>query len=108
MYNKRDECGDGPGWVCGHWNGSPVEIGMGPRIEVGSYDVMHHHPYCEYYVVLEGEAELEVEGEQVPLRAGVVVMVEPGERHMVTSVGDGGAHWIVIKERSAPGTKHVS
>jgi hypothetical protein len=25
----------------------------------------------------------------------------------VTSVGDGGVHWIVIKERSAPGTKHV-
>ncbi len=35
-------------------------------------------------------------------------MVEPGERHRVVSVGEAGARWVVIKERSEPDTKYVS
>lgn len=53
-------------------------------------------------------AELEVEGKVVQLCAGMVVMVEPGERHMVVAVGEAGAHWVVIQERSEPDTKYVS
>jgi len=83
MYHKSKESGDDPAWICGHWNGSPLEIGM-------------------------GSAELEVEGKQVPLHAGTVVMIEPGERLHVTSVGTEGARWVVIKERSEPNTKYVS
>jgi quercetin dioxygenase-like cupin family protein len=108
IYHKCEESGDGPAWICGHWNGSPLEIGMGLRLEVGPGEVRHHHPYREYYVGLEGEAELEVEGAAAPLRAGTVVMVEPGERHRVTSVGEMGARWVVIKERSEPGTKSLA
>lgn len=103
VYHKT---GDTPAWVCGHWNGSPLVIGMGLRTEVGR-EVRHHHPYREYYIVLEGSAELEVEGTAVPLRAGMVVMVEPGERHQVTAVGADGARWIVIQERSEPNSKFV-
>jgi mannose-6-phosphate isomerase-like protein (cupin superfamily) len=108
IYHKSAESGVGPAWVCGHWNGSPIQIGMGFRSEVGPGEVRHHHPYREYYVVLEGAADLEVEGKLVPLRAGMVVMVEPGERHMVVTVDKAGAHWIVIKERSEPNTKYTS
>jgi len=108
MYHKSEESGDDPAWICGHWNGSPLEIGMGLRAKVGAGEVRHHHPYREYFVVLEGSAELEVEGKQVPLHAGTVVMIEPGERHHVTSVGTEGARWVVIKERSEPNTKYVS
>ncbi len=108
IYHKGEESGSGPAWVCGHWNGSPLAIGMGLRSEVGSGEVRHHHPYREYYVVLEGVAELDVEGTQVPLRAGIVVMVEPGERHRVVCVGEAGARWVVIKERSEPDTKYLS
>ncbi|MEZ4707847.1 MAG: cupin domain-containing protein [Caldilineaceae bacterium] len=105
IYAKREESGDGPAWICGHWNGSPLEIGMGLRTAVGEHEVRHHHPYCEYYVMLEGAAELEVEDASVSVRPGSVVMVEPGERHCVTAIGAQGARWIVIKERSAPNTK---
>jgi mannose-6-phosphate isomerase-like protein (cupin superfamily) len=108
MYVKSEESGDGPAWICGHWNGSPLEIGWGLRTEVGAGEVRHHHPYREYYVVLEGSAELEVEGALVPLRSGSVVMVEPGERHRVASINEPGARWVVIKERSEPDTKYVS
>ena len=107
-YHKSEASGDGPAWICGHWNGSPLAIGSGLRSEVGTGEARHHHPYREYYVVLEGTAELEVEGELVQLRAGTVVMVEPGERHMVVAVGQAGARWVVIQERSEPDTKYVA
>lgn len=107
VYRKSEASGSGPAWVCGHWNGSPLAIGMGFRSEVGPHEALHSHPYREYYVVLEGAAELEVEGEFVPLRPGTVVMVEPGERHMVVSVGPSGGHWVVVKERSEPNTRFV-
>jgi hypothetical protein len=44
----------------------------------------------------------------VELRAGMVIMVEPGERHMVVSVDEAGARWVVIQERSEPNTKYMS
>lgn len=108
IYHKSVASGDGPAWICGHWNGSPLAIGMGLRTEVGDGEVRHYHPYREYYVVLEGAAELEVEGTLVPLRAGMVVMVEPGEWHQVISVAETGARWVVIQERSEPDTKYTA
>lgn len=93
-------------WVCGHWNGSPLEIGLNDLLlEVPDGEVVHHHPFTEYYVGLEGSAQLEVGGHTVPLVADSVVMVEAGERHRVTSIAPGGARWVVIKERSEPGSK---
>jgi mannose-6-phosphate isomerase-like protein (cupin superfamily) len=105
MYRRGDSH-----LFCGHWNGSPVEIGFLPeplrRVPEG--EVLHYHDYCEYYVMLDGFAELEVEGETVPLQADTVVMVEPGERHRVRCVDpDVGARWVIIKQRSEPNSKHV-
>ncbi len=108
LYRKSEESGDGPAWICGHWNGSPLAIGTGLRSEVGSGEARHYHPYREYYVVLEGTAQLEVEGVVVDMRAGMVILVEPGERHVVVSVGEAGARWVVIQERSEPNTKYTS
>lgn len=93
-------------WVCGHWNGSPLEIGLSDKLfKIPNGEALHHHPYSEYYVGLEGSAELEVDGRLVPLVRDSVVMVEAGERHQVISIAPGGARWIVIKERSEPGSK---
>lgn len=95
---------------CGHWNGSPLEIGFMPKplTDVPGSEVLHYHEYHEYYVILEGQAELEVEGRPVPLRANTVVMVEPGEKHRVVWVDpEAGARWVIIKERSEPDSKIV-
>lgn len=95
---------------CGHWNGSPVEIGFlpDPLKQVPASEALHYHNYHEYYVVLEGKAELEVEGQCVPLMGGTVVMVEPGERHRLVMVDPQvGARWVIIKERSTPNSKYV-
>ena len=96
---------------CGHWNGSPVEIGLPEeRIKtIPPREQAHSHPYHEYYLVLEGSAELQVEGETMPLRAGSVVMVEPGERHEITWVEpEEGVRFVIIKERSEPDSKVVA
>ncbi len=54
--------------ICGHWNGSPVEIGVADVIKnIPAGEVYHHHAYHEYYVILEGGAELLVEGDKVPM-----------------------------------------
>lgn len=93
---------------CGHWNGSPVEIGVTPLLSaIPPSEAPHHHDYHEFYVVLDGEAELEVEGRAVPLRAGSVVMIEPGERHRVSHISARGVRWVIVKERSIPNSKHV-
>jgi mannose-6-phosphate isomerase-like protein (cupin superfamily) len=98
-------------YFCGHWNGSPLEIGVPPRPLRGipSTEALHYHDYAEYYVVLEGSAELEVDGRNVPLRADTVVMVEAGERHRVTSVDpDVGARWVIVKQQSDPRGKQLA
>jgi mannose-6-phosphate isomerase-like protein (cupin superfamily) len=92
---------------CGHWNGSLVEIGEGRLTAVPPSEARRKHPYHEYYVVLEGEAELEVNGLTFPIKAGMVIMVEPGEWRQIISIGDGGARWVIIKERSQPNSKIV-
>ncbi len=70
-------------------------------------EVRHKHPYHEYYEVLEGEAQLEVNGQIIPMRAGMVVMVEPEEWHQIRAISEAGARWVIIKERSEPNSKMV-
>jgi len=106
IYDRTDHA-----YFCGHWNGSPLEIAVPPtRItRVPDTEALHYHDYAEYYVVLEGRAELEVDGRATPLREGTVVMVEAGERHRVTHVDPAlGARWVIVKERSEPDSKHLS
>ena len=106
LYRKS---GDHAEWICGHWNGSPVEIGDSTLLRsVPALEARHYHDFFEYYIALEGEAELEVEGEVVRLAAGSVVMVHPGERHQIAWVHpERGARWIVVKQQSDPRGKHV-
>ncbi|WP_420645190.1 cupin domain-containing protein [Candidatus Leptofilum sp.] len=92
---------------CGYWNGSPVEIGEGRLTRVPKSEVRHKHPYHEYYVVLEWEAQLEVNDQIIPIKAGMVVMIEPNEWHQIIAISDAGARWVIIKERSEPNSKIV-
>lgn len=70
-------------------------------------ECLHYHDYHEYYVILEGDGKLEVDGSLVPLQAGSTIMVEPGEHHRVVGVGASGIRWVIIKERSEPGSKYI-
>jgi mannose-6-phosphate isomerase-like protein (cupin superfamily) len=47
-----------------------------------------HEGAIEFFVFLEGEMEVEVEGEKRTLRDGQGTYIGPGERHKLTAVGD--------------------
>ena len=95
--------------ICGHWNGSPVEIGVTDVMyHIPTSEDDHYHAYHEYYVILEGRAELDVEGTTFPMEAETVVMVNPGEKHRVKHVDpDCGVRWVIVKQKSMPNSKHV-
>lgn len=43
--------------------------------------VHYHRRMTEIYVVLEGEGEIELDGERFPVRPMTAVMIQPGCRH---------------------------
>jgi mannose-6-phosphate isomerase-like protein (cupin superfamily) len=46
---------------CGYWNGSDIEIGLTENLKsIPENDVLHYHPYKEYYLILEGKGAIEV------------------------------------------------
>jgi len=96
--------------LCGHWNGSPLEIGLtgGTVKAVPRDEAYHYHEYHEYYIILRGRGRLRVEGRDIPVEANTVVMVQPGERHRWAWIDpDEGVEWVIVKERSAPDSKIV-
>lgn len=55
--------------------------------EPGSSD-RHVHDDAEVFVILQGKAVMEVDGEDVPLRTGDILVIEPGEDHHLTADHD--------------------
>ena len=42
---------------------------------------LHVHDGCEVFLILQGRAVMEVDGESHPLQTGDVMIIEPGEDH---------------------------
>lgn len=56
-------------------------------VKISSEARAHYHKkLTETYIVIEGEGYLELDGDQVPLKPGVVVTIPPGVVHR--AVGD--------------------
>lgn len=72
------------GWFIGNFEPSlckvpDVEVAIKPY-KVGDYEEPHYHKVAtEYTVVLEGSAEMVVEGKLVKLEDGDIIVVSPGE-----------------------------
>lgn len=100
---------EGTHLFCGHWNGSPVEIGMSELIhQVPETEAYHFHHYHEYYLILEGFGEMNIEGEMISLEAGTLIMLEPGEKHEIVSIDSKqGLRWVIIKQQSTPASKQL-
>jgi mannose-6-phosphate isomerase-like protein (cupin superfamily) len=56
----------------------------------------HWHPYTETWVVLQGEAVIESDGEELRAGAGAIVTVHAGARHRFRSAGTGNLEMICI------------
>jgi quercetin dioxygenase-like cupin family protein len=68
--------------------------------EPGRGPALHHHPYVETFVLQDGSARFEVDGETIVAVAGDVVVAPPGAVHGFTTVGPGRTRMVNI--HSAP------
>lgn len=104
VYKKTDSH-----LLCGHWNNSPVEIGLTHILKsLPKSERLHYHDYYEYYVILHGSLKIEVSKKVVRAKKETVVMVEPKEKHRVIWIDPKkGAKWVIIKQKSIPNSKTV-
>jgi mannose-6-phosphate isomerase-like protein (cupin superfamily) len=59
-------------------------------IEAGGATVRHYHREAEeIYYLVEGEGEIEIDGERRAVRAGDAVLIPPGAWHRITASPDG-------------------
>ncbi len=59
------------------------------RLPVGASTTPHRHPQTEeIYYMLEGEAMMEIDGEQQRVKPGDAIAIPPGARHQITCLGD--------------------
>ena len=95
--------------LCGHWNGSPLEIGVsGLAKHIPHGEVYHYHEYHEYYIFLQGRGALVVNGREIPIEGGQVLMVEPREPHRFAWIDpEVGLQWVIVKEKSAADSKVI-
>ena len=71
------------GWYVGPWNSDlPIAIGYA---NVGIDEPHAHTQISEIYVVARGTSQIRVEQETITLRAGDMIIVEPGEAHTFLS-----------------------
>lgn len=81
--------------------GALVQIVVTPP---GSHIPPHHHrTSVEVYVVRRGVCELVVNGEHHEIRAGDVVLMEPGDVHALTNRGQEEFEVLVVKTNATKG-----
>ncbi len=84
---------NGKGWFVGPWNSTvPVAVGWADR----GVDLPHRHDQMyEVYLVARGESVAVVAGRTMPLSAGDMLVVEPGEAHTFIASSDDYLHFVV-------------
>ncbi|HEV7709674.1 MAG TPA: cupin domain-containing protein [Asanoa sp.] len=90
---KKVATSDGKGWFIGPWNSPvPAAVGWAHR---GVDEPHRHDTMNEIYLVARGHSIAVVDGEEVPLTAGDMLVVEPGEDHTFRSSSADYLHFVV-------------
>jgi mannose-6-phosphate isomerase-like protein (cupin superfamily) len=72
--------------ICGPFNGSPWSVARARTKKVLFSEKLHLHDSCELYFFLKGKAKIQIDSETINVKKGDVVLVEPGEKHMVKQI----------------------
>ncbi|GAB2992492.1 cupin domain-containing protein [Amycolatopsis acidiphila] len=93
ILNHASKSAGGKGWFVGPWNSLvPVVIGWADQ---GVNDPHRHDHMNEAYLVARGDSVAVVDGREVRLRAGDMLVVEPGESHTFIDSSDDYLHFVV-------------
>lgn len=95
VSNVSDEIINGPmkGWICGHFYPQDsdfyrhdIEICV-KKISAGESEKLHYH-LCsfEFLIVLSGEIEYELDGDNITLTPGMFYMLKPGNTEHIVDV----------------------
>lgn len=68
-------------------DGAPVYTMRMIEIQPGGHSPLHRHPYEHENYVLEGEGEVEIDGQIYALTAGTVVLVPADVQHQYRNTG---------------------
>ena len=81
------------GWFYGPWNSElPIPVGYANE----GIPVKHlHNQMFEVYLVAQGHSIAEVNGVQITLKAGDVLVVEPGEVHTFSASSPDYLHFVI-------------
>ena len=83
-------------WASGAgWNGKLEGKGIGTDVSFlfnsveqdGAGPPRHAHPYDELYIVREGRALVEIDGDSATVEAGDIVLVPANKPHIVRTLG---------------------
>jgi mannose-6-phosphate isomerase-like protein (cupin superfamily) len=92
MRIERADPSVSKGWYAGPWN-SALTVSVGYANE--GVDEPHvHSRITEIYMVARGTSEMRVEQEMIVLKAGDVIVVEPGEAHTFLSSSPDYFHFV--------------
>lgn len=90
------------GWFVGPWNSSvPIPVGYANE---GIRENHYHAQMYEVYLIAKGTGIALVENQTVLLRAGDMLVVEPGEVHTFVESSDDYLHF-VLQVPFVPGDK---
>jgi mannose-6-phosphate isomerase-like protein (cupin superfamily) len=93
------------GWAIGPWNsGLPIPIGYANQ---AIQELHAHSEMYEVYLVASGSSLAVVDGVELPLQAGDILVVEPGEAHSFRHSSPDYFHF-VIQTPFVPGDKQLA
>lgn len=79
------------------------------RMPPGTAEVRHRHRVArQFFLVLEGELTLEIEGAMVEVRAGSGCEVSPGEAHQVFNRSGSATRFLVVSQPPAQGDRETA
>src|SRR5690242_8764616 len=93
MIHQTIETDTPKGWFVGPWNSSvPIPVGYANQ---GIQENHYHAQMYEVYLIAKGTSIALVENQTVLLRAGDMLVVEPGEVHTFVESSEDYLHFVL-------------
>ena len=78
------------------------------RMPPGTAEARHYHRAAEqFFYILSGEAQMEVNGEICTLRRGEGIHIPPGRRHQIRNVSSAPVEFLVVSRPPSHGDRVI-